>query len=476
MILAIQLGGRMRFAVLSGFLLFCFCTLGNSPCRNSIRNLYSRVAVPFEVLGNIGKMSSFQKVLDGYKLRALNRDLKRIRNMREEDQLREQGFQSSYYLGVGKARELVRVGEYIRGINADPHTTHISYFANQIYAHIREVERGIRTQTEELVERLKILEDFRRETQSDNQALGWRTMVINGGISIQTENLAEERLRILEDFKKEAQSRIDNQTVTYDWWVIFNMRLSALATLPSALREMFEDVPRKHKLSSEIQQIDFESIDYLKTYEGMKTALKKRFKYAKSFESNNVQSFNEMMKGFPKEILFFGVNDMGFMAWNRMVKGTYFIQLSGDVELFADGRNFNSFAYALHDINHAELSFREDSVINQVENRIKSISDVKKREQAELAWFILRHEEGFFDFFHTEERIEELEVSKNSSRIYRTGARQMMMERRDNFIDPKDFRMALPVDVSPHNPQQVEQFILESADILSDIVPIIDDL
>ena len=446
MIFAMHFGGIMRFIMLSGFLLFCFYALGNSPCKDSIMSLYSKAGStlrfsPVEVLGKLRQAQGFQRVLSAHKLRTenkkLHRDLEKIKNIDEETQLKEQGFKSSYYVGVNQAREFVRVREYIRNINADPHKTHIPYFSNQVYDHIREVERGIKVQTEDIAERLKILEDF----------------------------------------KKEAQSRIDNQTVTYDWWVIFNIRLSALATLPSALRGVFEGDSKKTHFSSEEQQIDFESIDYLKTHEGMKTALEQRFEYANSFVSSNVGSLKLMMNLFPEQILFFGVNDFGYMAFNRMGDKNHFIQLSGKTEVFADGKVENSFTYALHDAGHAERNFPDDdnTIIDQMENKIQSISDVKKRGQAELAWFILRHEEGYYQFFFTDS-IEEHEIAQEDvvRRAYRNGARQMMKKKIGNFIDPKDLRSALSQNVNPNNLQQVEEFIMESADILAEIVPIID--
>ena len=424
--------GVVRFII---FCFFCFCALGISPCEDSILKLPVQerfIAMPFEVFNRLGKTRVVQKVLHRNKLRSENnqlmRALKRIRTDQETAQLKAQGFRSIYYAGVGQAREFVSVRQYIINIKAKPNTTHIPYFANQVSDHIREIERGIKSQTEDI----------------------------------------EKRLMILENFKREAQARIDNQEVTYDWWVIFNMRLSALATPPSVLRQMFKDVPERNGISLEKPRIDVESIDYLETYEGMKTAIEKRFEYARSDVRNYIQSFKSAMNRFPEDIMFFGINDFGYMAFNRMEDGAFFIALSGEKEIFADGMSFNPFTYALHDVSHADRSFGDNLMIGQVEEKLRNMPDAKEREIAELAWYVLRHEDGHFDFFHADKG------GKNSRKSYQKGARRMMREIRERLMDVNDLQNSLPVDVNHNDPQQVERFIMESADIISDIVPIVD--
>ena len=135
----------------------------------------------------------------------LEQDLQAIRNSPQEPLLREQGFKPSYYAGVDQAREFNRLHEHLQDIKADPKRTHIPYFAEQVEKTISDFERSLRNQN-----------------------------VTGDKYKIKDPKFLEKRLKILEDFKREARRRVENQGMTYEWWVKFNTKLSLLAT-PSSL-------------------------------------------------------------------------------------------------------------------------------------------------------------------------------------------------------------------------------------------------
>ena len=344
----------------------------------------------------------------------LNRELEQTRKTQEEDELKARGFKSSYYSGVDQAREFSRVGEYIRNINADPYTTHIPYFAGQIDNLIRNFERDIR----------------------------------NG----QKLDSIIEKLRILEGFKKEAQKRIENKKVTYEWWVLFHLRLFILAT-------NYHRFSIKHYSKEDL-------LIHIRTHEGMKVIVDIGREYGRVL--------TKLMNRFPKDIIFFSTKDiLGYMAFNRMGNGDHFIGISWkDEPKFADGGVYDPAGFLQHDINHMGVNFRNERLIKQVEERINNISDFKKRKKAELAWFIFRHES-----INQSVLIPSV-VGKKSFRLFenpimrkfRRDMRDMLMNNKDRFMKDYDLKEALPDNVNPQKPKQVENFLKESADILFDIL------
>ena len=104
--------------------------------------------------------------------RKLEQDLQAIRNSPQERLLREQGFKRSYYAGVDQTREFNAVAEHLRKIKADPKRTHIPYFADQVEKTIADFEQAFRKHNQDnpefLEERLKILEELKKEARKKN--------------------------------------------------------------------------------------------------------------------------------------------------------------------------------------------------------------------------------------------------------------------------------------------------------------------
>ena len=134
----------------------------------------------------------------------LEEDLWEIRNSPEEPSFIAQGFKPEHFRGSDLAREFKAVARFLKTIKADPKRTHISYFADQIGKTITDFENS-----------------FREYNKNNSEFL-------------------EERLKILEAIKAEAEKRIEDQNVTYDWWAVFNLRLSMITLESDFIRSILK--------------------------------------------------------------------------------------------------------------------------------------------------------------------------------------------------------------------------------------------
>ena len=453
--------------------------------------------------------------------RKLEQDLHTIRASPEEPLLEEQGFKVTYYRGVDQARESNAVARYLRTINADPKTTHIPYFADQIDKTISDFEQA-----------------FRKHNQDNPEFL-------------------EERLAILEEIKKEARKRVADQNVTYDWWTNFNLRLPIIAEESDFILKLLKakfnknalarqeagiEIPYNKKLSQKIEEVissypeekkrsetfqrlqkEFEQLNpeevltegaytsqkletIMSNLTDIRTTVDSRqeilYKIAEEkgwhniynlttyeetqgllseIKGSNVLQNNTFIRGysytkekFPEEIMFFTAEELGVMAFNKLEGKSYFVGISGNPEV-ADGLKMSTFRFFEHDLMHmSALSMGE--VPEKILERIDNIPSKSDREKAELALFMYRHEEGERDFSsHT--RITEINFSQPQMRQsivndIKEDAQRMMTsgETKNRFFDPDDLQEVLPDSVNVNNKEEVERFLTESADVFADIL------
>ena len=104
-----------------------------------------------------------------------------------EAQLAEQGYKASYTEGLDQMNEWAAVRRRIQELKANPRTTHIEYFADQIPNHIAHIRKG-----------LDSLADESKNSQ----------------------------LKTLKKLEEEAQEAIRDEEVTYEWWLKFNTKLT----------------------------------------------------------------------------------------------------------------------------------------------------------------------------------------------------------------------------------------------------------
>ena len=202
----------------------------------------------------------------------LEQDLQAIRNSLQEPRLIEQGFKPSYYAGVDQAREFKRLHEYLREIQADPKRTHIPYFANQVEKTISDFERGLRKQN----------------------------VTRDGYYEIKDPKFLEKRLEVLEAFKKEARRRVENQDVTYDWWIKFNTKLAVLGS-PDQLGGLLISRP-PHSVERVKMGVEIEYNRQLAQL--IENALESELLYYGRIEK--IEEMREKLKSLNPEDIFFG--------------------------------------------------------------------------------------------------------------------------------------------------------------------------
>ena len=143
--------------------------------------------------------------------------------IKTEQQMRDEGYEEEFIAGLDHTRSNLQLAHQLRTGSIDPTATHIEEFANLIDTHIAFIERGIRSQ------------NYNFPGFTDDKAL---------------------RLEQLERLKSEAQMQKDLEEVAYEWWFLFNLRLSIIATPWVSLwtRLAFKDKqPLNLMTNSEIQ-------------------------------------------------------------------------------------------------------------------------------------------------------------------------------------------------------------------------------
>ena len=367
----------------------------------------------------------------------LERDLQAIRSSPQEPLLKEQGFKPEYYAGVDQAREFNRLKEYLHEIKADPKRTHISYFAEQIEKTIADFER-----------------DFKKHYQDNPEFL-------------------KERLKILEEFKKESQKRIEDQSVTYDWWTHFNLRLAMIASELDFIRSMSKEMG------------GYIIMDTLKTHKGVQKLLSDVVIYFREdiplsimVEIFGIRSFIRTKEKFPQEIMFFVTGKLGIMAFNKLEDKSHFIGVSVS-PLTVDGQKMRGFEFSSHDLMHIQGTQEWKSEVPQkILKRIENISSKSDREKAELALFMYRHENKSRIF---SQELKEYYKSTGTNifwlnlRRIKAGAKKSSREMmdvvsRNRFFDPDDLQMILPDSVNVNDRQEVRMFLIESADVFANIL------
>ncbi len=111
----------------------------------------------------------------------------------EEIRLTKQGYKAGYIGKLDQVGEWSALRKRLQELRANPYTTHIEHFADQIPIHIAYIREGI-----------------------ENHYSVTNTFT----------NSKMNQLRLLEGLEKEAKEAVARQTVTYYWWLMFNHKLS----------------------------------------------------------------------------------------------------------------------------------------------------------------------------------------------------------------------------------------------------------
>ena len=111
----------------------------------------------------------------------------------EETQMAEQGYKKNYTGGLNPVNRWFVIQRRLQELRANPHITHIEYFADQIPHHIAHIRKG--------------LEDHYSPKEK-----------IHGS--------KQDQLQKLKDLEEEARQVVADRKVTYHWWIGFNFSLA----------------------------------------------------------------------------------------------------------------------------------------------------------------------------------------------------------------------------------------------------------
>ena len=114
-------------------------------------------------------------------------DIKLSPPTRKAEELRQKGYGPAWTKGIDQLNEWVEVRRQLQSLRANPYTTHIPYFADQIEAHLAFAKKEFST-------------------------------------------MSEQRKTLLTNLKEKAKTAISNKEVTYEWWLNFNFELSIVLT------------------------------------------------------------------------------------------------------------------------------------------------------------------------------------------------------------------------------------------------------
>ena len=197
----------------------------------------------------------------------------------------------------------------------------------------------------------------------------------------------------------------------------------------------------------------------------------------------NLETFTRTKENFPQEIMFFTTNELGIMAFNKLKDESYFVGISG-IPKKVDSSIMNSFAFFTHDLGHIDViqSYYHGGIFlpQEIYERIENISNRRDREEAELAFFLYRHElPGFLSDIKLRLREYYAGAGTNFSQSKlrqlkadtKKSARFMMLSNKGLFRYHKGrLHMMLPDSVNVNDEKEVEKFLVESADIFADIL------
>ena len=160
----------------------------------------------------------------------------------KEQKLREQGLENELIAGMDVAHYLKALGQALVRSKINPFRTHIKDIARQIPSYFQHIRKGIELQQNEHTEK---------------------------------------KLAILDALEKEAQSKVDNESVTYAWWLSVNERLSILVSPFEGKIDPKEFSEQNYKVSTEIIEVLqlFPELIILPTIHGQSTFSLNRFSF-----------------------------------------------------------------------------------------------------------------------------------------------------------------------------------------------------
>lgn len=269
-------------------------------------------------LGLTCESSFTEKSVHPVKKRLHSSELLLPEKSREEEALQSQGYNSFWTRGLNEANEWLALKEQFTKLRVDPQVTHIDYFADKIPMHIEYIKKGILSQSQK-----------------------------------------NERLKALELLEKEAEKAVQEQKVTYNWWIHFNYSLSKV--LSPSYHEILNSKPLMNEEPSVV--------------------------------------INDLIHLFPEKILIPTTKGgLGIIAFNRVHPLNIHPIGLVKTEKKTHNRMISPQGFFLHDIGHANRNSHSTHSHTAYKKfhqfLIERIQDlpVEKRKNIELMYFVLTHE------------------------------------------------------------------------------------
>ena len=308
----------------------------------------------------------------------------------KETGLREKGYRSVFIDGLNEIHKGLKViermkSEFRKG-QFDPKKNHVPEFSEKVEETLKFIKEGI----------------------------------IEQGIEV------KERLATLNQFTQEARSRVNENKVTYNWWLKFILRLAILAT-PSSEREGIGKTDwwkKENFKNKDLSRSDYETLS----------------------------SYLDDVRDFRKVFLPVVNQKLGIMALNLIssVDHVAAIELVNNVTI-ADGKSYWPLRHLLHDDSHglfALFSSRFKRLYNYLSGQQINLNteDVEKNE---LVFFMVSHEHILLNPRGKEvfEKMEEESVTRR------------LIKNTDKFTNPNIYGVFLPKSVDLNSKRQVQAYL-----------------
>ena len=282
--------------------------------------------------------SSFLNPLESYEISEESKEM--FHRVEQSPPLAEVNFDSknTEKLKKDKIDRATFIGNQLRNSPIlNPYRTHIVDFEDQITEHVEYIKQGI----------------------------------LSSGKDVNS------RLTILDAFKHEAENKRDNKELTYQYWLLWNMRLSILASSeqPTNWNWHTHEDTLSRKLTSNPFSEDYRLNEYTQ------------------------DMINVFLELFPSFILLPVIGPLGYKDFNKMIPhGVFPIELQNK-DVIQDNRKMSPYNIYGHDVNHAVLGTNKRIDLpkmndGQFGKRYLQIAETFPDKQRKMAGI------GFFIFFH----------------------------------------------------------------------------
>ena len=350
-----------------------------------------------------------------------------VPKLNHESVLRVQGHRGIFSDGVDDMHRLQAVGEKLREMNINPLKTHIVDFANKTEDHIQFIRAGIIKQTEELK----------------------NTYLLESSIERLDEQF-KENMEILERLSLEAKQKVNEESVSYAWWLHWNNRLSILASQQRRRTQLIhttESNPQERAIISEINENWWKTEETLNRYQDGKYR-------SVTYQPNEQTSFRyieDAIEDFPDRIHLPTIEPYGIIAMNMSSQSkTFPVGLVAE-PTWADGGLKHPDEFYYHDLNDSVVFANQGGLIlnrefnDHFRREVEGLNK-RDREQVETVLFSIR--ESSLDTLDTfsPENIDDL-----------------IVEILPRFRNDKDLGGLLPTNVNINSEESIKKYLQESA-------------